>query len=98
MTTMTGTMFPFPSSQVNVDDLAAARLPGEQTALLLLQPLPPPLPSSSPLAAAVTAAVIVVAVVVATAVAVVVFVVKPTITRIGVVGATVVKAVPSSSP
>lgn len=89
-------MLPFPSSQVNVDDLAAARLPGEQTALL--QPLPPPLPSSSPLVAAVTAAVTVVAVVVAKAVAVVAFVVKPTITRIGVVGATVVKAVPSSSP
>jgi hypothetical protein len=92
MMTMSGTMLPFPSSQVNADDLAAVWLPGQQTAMLRLL-----LSSSSPLVATVTV-VVIVAVVVATAAAVVVVVVKPTITRAGVVGATVVKAVPSSSP
>jgi hypothetical protein len=93
-TTTSGAVLPFPSfpsSQVNVADLAATRLPGRQTAVLRL------LLSSSPLVATVTA-VVIEAVVVATAAAVVVVVVKPTITRAGVVGATVVKAVPSSSP
>jgi len=83
----------FPSSPVNVDDLAAARLPGRQTAVLrLLQHSS----SSPPRVATVT---VIVAVVVATAAAAaLVVVVKPTITRIGVVGATAVRAVPSSSP
>lgn len=57
----------------------------------------PSLLPSSPHVATVTVAVTG-AVVVATASAVVVVVVKPTITRVGVVKATVVKAVPSSSP
>jgi hypothetical protein len=85
----------FPSSQVNVADLAVTRLPGRQTAVLRL--LLSSSSSSSPLVATVTA-VVIEAVVVATAAAVVVVVVKPTITRDGVVGATAVKAVPSSSP
>jgi len=98
MMTMAGVMLPFPSSQVNVADLAAARLPGRQTAVVLRLLLLPSSSSSSPLVPTVTVVVIGAVVVVATAVAVVVVVVKPTITRVGVVGATVVKAVPSSSP
>ena len=87
-------MLPSPS-QVNVTDLAAARLPGRQKAVvlrLLLSSL-----SSSPPVATV-AAVVFEAVVVATAAAAVVVAVKPTITRVAVVGATAVKVVPSSSP
>jgi hypothetical protein len=95
--TMSGAVLPFPSfpsSQVNVADLAAARFPERQTVVLRLLLLP----SSSPLVPTVNVVVIEAVVVVATAAAVVAVVVKPTITRVGVVGATVVKAVPSSSP
>lgn len=64
--TMSGAaLLPFPS-QVNVADLAAARLPAGQTA---------PLCSSSPLVATITAAVFEAVVVVATAAAVIVLVV-----------------------
>jgi len=96
MMTMSGAVLPFPSfpsSQVNVADLAAARLSERQTVVLRLL-----LSSSSPLVATVTVAVIGAVGVATAAVVVVVVVVKPTITRAGVVGATVVKAVPSSSP
>lgn len=88
-------VLPSPSSQVNVTDSAAVRLPGWQKAVvlrLLLSSL-----SSSPPVATV-AAVVFEAVVVATAAAAVVVAVKPTITRVAVVGATAVKVVPSSSP
>jgi hypothetical protein len=98
--TMSGAELRFPSflfSQVNVVDLAAAQLPVRQTAVLRLSLLPSLPSSSSPLVATV-AVVVMEAVVVATAAVVVVVVVKPTITRAGVVGATAVKAVPSSSP
>ena len=99
--TMSGAVIPFPSfpsSQVDVADLAAARLSGWQTVVLqvLLSSSSPS--SSSPLVATVTVAVIAAVGVAMAAVVVVVVVVKPTITRAGVGGATVVKAVPSSSP
>ena len=86
-------VLPSPSSQVNVTDSAAVRLPGRQKAVVLRLLLS----SSSPPVATV-AAVVFEAVVVATAAAAVVVAVKPTITRVAVVGATAVKAVPSSSP
>ena len=89
-------VLPSPSSQVNVTDSAAVRLPGRQKAVvlrLLLSSL-----SSSPPVATVAAVVFEAVVVATAAAAAVVVAVKPTITRVAVVGATAVKAVLSSSP
>ena len=89
-------VLPSPSSQVNVTDSAAVRLPGRQKAVVLRLLLSSSSSSSPPVAT--VAAVVFEAVVVATAAAAVVVAVKPTIARVAVVGATAVKAVPSSSP
>lgn len=90
-------VLPSPSSQVNVTDSAAVRLPGRQKAVVLRLLLSSSSSSSPPVAT--VAAVVFEAVVVATAAAAAVVVaVKPTIARVAVVGATAVKAVPSSSP